>query len=120
MLFLYDADYFFIFSFIDLAVNYYGWSAKEIVDYFNKESMMYSFEKEQAQSFIETLIELPGAYCPYGLGCTEFMTLCNYARKTLGDKFDYVSYHETLMKNGPLPFNILKEAVDEYIEAKQN
>ena len=28
---------------------------------------------------------------------------------------DYIKYHETLMNNGPLPFNILETAVDEYI-----
>ena len=31
---------------------------------------------------------------------------------------DYLAYHDALMKNGPLPFNILQTAVDEYIAAQ--
>ena len=47
------------------------------------------------------------------------MTLCLNTQKEMGDKFDYVSYHEALLKNGPLPFNILEGAVKEYISENQ-
>ena len=113
-LFYEDAFYFFLYSIIDIGVNYYGWTASDIVKYF-KDDMFYEFDKSTASFFADFLIEMPGTYCAYGLGCSSFMSLEQYAQKQLGDKFDYVSYHETLLKNGPLPFNILKTAVDEYI-----
>ena len=62
---------------------------------------------------------MPGVYCSYGLGCSNFFTLCKNTKAVLGDKFDYISYHDVLMKNGPLPFNILKGAVDEYVASAQ-
>ena len=114
-----DTYYFFLYSLIDIATNYYGWSAKEIADYFEKESMLFQFDKEEVQEMIGYMIEMPGVYCSYGLGCSAFMTLCEHTQNALNDKFNFVSYHETLMKNGPLPFNILKTAVEEYIEANK-
>ena len=118
-LFVDDAWYFFYYSLLDLMTNYYGWSAKEIADYFEKESMLLSFSKEDAQEAMDLLIEMPGVYCSYGLGCSAFMSLCDRTVKALGNNFDFVSYHESLLKNGPLPFNILETAVDEYIEANR-
>ena len=117
-LFFEDAYYFFLYSLIDIGVNYYGWTAKDIVKYFNDDTM-FSFNDENAEYFREILIEMPGVYCSYGLGCSNFFSLCKDTQKKLGDKFDYIAYHDTLMKNGPLPFNILKGAVDEYIGSVQ-
>ncbi len=118
-LFIEDAWYFFYYSLIDLMTNYYGYTAQEIADYFEKESMLMSFDKDSAREMMNFMIEMPGLYCTYGLGASSFISLCEKAKGLLGDKFDYVAYHETLMKNGPLPFNILEEAVDEYIEANR-
>ena len=110
-----DAYYFPLYSIIDIGVNYYGWTAKDIVKYF-EDSMLFEFSEEDAGFFRDFLIEMPGVYCSYGIGSNNFVTLESYAKSALGDKFDYVQYHEALLKNGPLPFNILQCAVDEYIE----
>ncbi|MBR4461325.1 MAG: DUF885 domain-containing protein [Erysipelotrichaceae bacterium] len=118
-LFIEDAWYFFYYSLMDLMTNYYGYTAQDIADYFEKESLLMSFDKNDAKQAMEFLIEMPGVYCTYGLGASSFMTLCDKAKGLLGDRFDYVAYHESLLKNGPLPFNILEEAVDEYIEANR-
>jgi len=114
-LFFEDAYYFILYSIIDLGVNYYGWKASDISEYFEKESMVFSFDTETAKSFREFIIEMPGVYCSYGIGLSNFLSLCEETQLKLGDKFDYIKYHETLLKNGPLPFNILKGAVKEYI-----
>lgn len=110
-----DAYYFILYSIIDLGVNYFGWTAKDIMKYFEEESQLFSFNKDNAEYFRSFLIEMPGTYCSYGIGSSNFMTLCEETKAAMGDKFDYISYHDALLKNGPLPFNILKGAVDEYI-----
>lgn len=113
-----NSAYFPVFSIIDVGVNCFGWKAADIVKYFNNESQLFSFDVEAADQYRDIVIEMPGVYCSYGLGSSNFMTLENYAKNALGDRFDYVSYHETLLKNGPLPFNILQDAVDEYIASR--
>ena len=116
-LFFEDAYYFFVYSIIDIGVNYYGWSAKDIIKHF-KDDKMFSFDNNNAKYFRDFMIEMPGVYCSYGLGCSNFITMCENTKTALGSKFDYIKYHDTLMKNGPLPFNILQTAVDEYIAAQ--
>lgn len=113
-LFFEDAYYFFLYSIIDIGVNYYGWSAKDIVNHFKDDPAM-NIDNSSATYLRNILIEMPGVYCSYGIGCSNFMTMCEDTKAKMGDKFSYQSYHETLMKNGPLPFHILQTAVDEYI-----
>ena len=112
-----DTYYFLLYSIIDLGVNYYGWKEKDITEYFEKESMLFSFDNDNAEFFKDFIIERAGVYSSYGLGLSNFLTLEEETQKALKDKFDYIKYHETLMKNGPLPFNILSVAVNEYIES---
>ncbi|MBQ6479157.1 MAG: DUF885 family protein [Erysipelotrichaceae bacterium] len=117
-LFFEDAYYFLVYSIIDLGTNCFGWKAKDIVEFFNNESRLFQFDEDTANYYRNILIEMPGTFCSYGIGLSNFMTLCQNTQKTLGDRFDYVSYHEALMKNGPLPFNILQGAVDEFVATK--
>ncbi len=118
-LFLEDAYYFLLYSIIDMGLNYFGWTTKDIVNYFAEESQLFGFDENTAKRFAEVLLEYPGTYIPYGAGLSNFMTLENKVKDALNIKFDYVKYHEALMKNGPLPFNVLESAVDEYIQANQ-
>lgn len=114
-LFLEMNDYFLVYSIIDIGVNYYGWSANDIVDFFDENSNLYSFNLDSANDYRNFLIEMPGVYTRYGIGFVKFMNLRDYAAKSLDSKFDLIEYNDAILKNGPLPFNILKKAVDEYI-----
>ena len=116
-LFTEEAYYFLLYSIIDVGVNYFGWKEKDIIDYFEEESQLFSFDNNQAKELINVVLKYPGMYIPYGIGYSNFMALEKKAKDALGDKFDYVKYHEAVLKNGPLPFNILEGAVDEYIQA---
>ena len=100
-----------------MGVNYFGWTAKDISKYFEEESMLFNFSESDANYFRNFLIEMPGTYCSYGIGSSNFMTLCQETQNKMGDRFDFASYHDALLKNGPLPFNILEGAVEEYISA---
>ena len=116
----FDSTYYFpLYSLIDMGVNYFGWNNKDIINYFDDNSMLFSFDNDTAENIRNILIEMPGIYCSYGLGSLNFYDLEQYARNSLGDKFNIVEYHDAILKNGPLPFNILKIAVDEYIEANK-
>ena len=118
-LFFEDAFYFLLYSIIDIGVNYYGWTEKDIIKYFEEESNVFTFDESTAEYYRNFLIEMPGVYTSYGLGVSNFLTMERDTIRELTDKFDLISYHDTLMKNGPLPFNILQNAVDEYIEARK-
>jgi uncharacterized protein (DUF885 family) len=104
--------YFLFYSVIDMGVNYYGWTAKDIDKYADEFGL---FNSKIGESMYDFIIDMSGVYDHYGLGHASFRQLRRYAMEQLGDDFDMVEYNRTILKNGPLPFNILKGAVDEYI-----
>lgn len=116
-LFTEESYYFLVYSIIDIGVNYYGWKAKDIVEYFENESALFGFTTSLAEEFINIMIEYAGTYISYGVGFSNFYVLEQKTKDALGIKFDYHKYHDALLKNGPLPFNILETAVQEYIDA---
>ncbi|MBO4919878.1 MAG: DUF885 domain-containing protein [Erysipelotrichaceae bacterium] len=113
--------YFLMYSIIDMGMNLYDWSREDVYKFFSEEYLLldlYQIDESWMNMIIDYIVERQGGFIPYGVGLSSFMTLCEETQKKMGDSFDYVSYHETLMKNGPLPFNILQGAVDEYIASK--
>ncbi len=100
-----------IYSIIDLGVNYYGWDKDTLADNLND----LGLDSDSASTMYETVVSMPGIYCRYGLGFISQFNLRNKAIEELGDKFDYVEYANVILENGPLPFTILKKAVEDYI-----
>jgi uncharacterized protein (DUF885 family) len=49
----------------------------------------------------------------------KIQELRSRAQKELGDKFDQREFHETVLKSGSLPLEILEEQVNEYIQKKK-
>ena len=120
-LFYLEDYYFLMYSIIDMGMNLYDWSRKDVYEFFKNEYVildLFGIDEDYTNIIIDYIVERQGVFIPYGVGLSNFMTMCQNTQTALGDKFDYVSYHETLMKNGPLPFNILQGAVDEYIASK--
>ncbi len=101
-----------IYSIIDIAVNYMGYDLDATKDLMNQMGLA----SEYAEDLYKAVISMPGVYSRYGVGFVTHYNLRENAKKELGDKFDYVSYSDAILKNGTLPFNILEGAVNEYID----
>lgn len=113
--------YFIVYSILDICINYYGYSMKKTGDIINSESRFVELDNGYLEVFGSTysasfVYDYPVSYIPYGVGYTQMYRLRNKAKKALGNAFDEVSFNELLLKNGPLSFNILEKAVDQYIE----
>ena len=111
-------NYFFEYSFIDIAYNYYGWNAVEIYNYFDKESIFTS-SLEDIENTLAYVKENSLTFIPYGIGCTNILKLRERAKNALGEKYDNVSFNRAILENGPLPYSILETAVDKYISDNQ-
>jgi len=117
----YYSDYFYLYSIIDIGVNYYGWKSEDIYDFYmqNDPYELYGeMDKQQAESIYEFVIENAGMYLPYGVGSANTLALRQYAAETLGEEYKLSDFNLYVLKNGVLPFNILKGSIDEYIESK--
>ena len=49
----------------------------------------------------------------------KILELREKAKKSLGDKFDIRQFHEVVLSNGSVPFDVLEEQVDRWINLKQ-
>ncbi len=68
---------------------------------------------------IERYIVIPGQACAYKIGMLKLQELRARAQRELGEKFDQREFHETVLKNGGLPLEILEEQVNAYIQQKK-
>ena len=102
-----------VYSLIDIGVNYYGWNEKELKEYLDKMGL----DSDYTSYYYQISVSEPTLFSRYGIGLVSHLKLREMAKEKLNDKFDYISYHDTILKNGDLPFNILEGAVEEYILA---
>ena len=62
---------------------------------------------------------LPGQALSYKVGMLTIIELRKRAMEQLGEDFDIREFHDTVLKNGAVPMQILNDIVDAYIKAKQ-
>jgi uncharacterized protein (DUF885 family) len=51
------------------------------------------------------------------IGKLKIMQLRDKAKAELGDKFDYRGFHDSILKDGPVPLTLLEENIKKWIEA---
>lgn len=100
-----------LYSIIDIAVNYLGYGVDDVADLMEKMGLVNDY----AEEIYEFVISMPTVFTRYGVGFVSQYNLRENAKSELGDKFDYVSYSNAILENGPVPFTILEGAVDKYI-----
>jgi uncharacterized protein (DUF885 family) len=49
----------------------------------------------------------------------KVLELREKTKKSLGDKFDIRQFHEAVLGNGSVPFDVREELVDRWIKSKQ-
>jgi uncharacterized protein (DUF885 family) len=95
---------------IDIAVNYQGWSEAELSEYLSKHGLsVFSASELYDMAKIQ-----PQVYLNYGLGLVMFKDLRAEAEATAGKKFDEYAYHDLILRNGPMPFAMLKWRVEQW------
>lgn len=99
-------------SYLDIKVNYSGWSLSKAKDFMK--NMGYG------TSGVENLYRLvaaePGYYLKYYAGALEFQELRSKASKELGKKFKIKEFHKAILENGPSNFATVRKAVEAYIK----
>src|SRR6267143_803078 len=101
---------------VDTGIHAKRWTREQAIAYMRDKTGM---GEKEVKSEIERYIVNPGQACAYKVGMLKIQELRSRAQQELGDKFDQREFHDTLLKNGALPLEIVEEQVDAYIKKKK-
>jgi len=101
---------------VDTGIHAKRWMREQAIAYMREKTGM---GEKEVKSEIERYIVAPGQACAYKVGMLKIQELRARAEKELGQKFDQREFHETVLKNGALPLEILEEQVNDYIRQKK-
>ncbi len=102
---------------VDVGLHYKKWTREDAIKYLQANTP--ASDRECTKS-IERYVVMPGQATSYKIGMLKILSLREFAKKELGDKFDIREYHDAVLKNGALPLDVLEELVKKYIEKKKS
>jgi uncharacterized protein (DUF885 family) len=97
---------------VDSGLHYKRWSRETAIKYVEDNSADAPGGIVKA---IERYIIYPGQATAYMVGRLKISELRDKAQKALGKKFDIRGFHDTVLKSGPVPLDVLEEQVDAWI-----
>lgn len=97
---------------VDTGIHEMQWSGEKAIQYLIDNTPNPEADSVKA---IERYIAMPGQATAYMIGKLKIMELRDKAQTELGEKFDYRGFHDTILKNGPLPMTLLEENINKWI-----
>lgn len=101
---------------VDTGLHAKRWSREEAIQYLMDNTPNAEWDCTKA---IERYIAMPGQATAYMIGKIRILELREQAREALGDQFDIREFHDTVLKNGPVPLDILAENIQAMVDAKK-
>jgi len=102
---------------VDTGIHIKQWDRQQGIDYYVNNTPN---AKSDAVKMVERHVVMPSQATAYKIGMLKIVELRENAKKALGDKFDIREYHDIILKNGPVPLNVLESFVNAYIAEKQS
>ncbi|TMP81372.1 DUF885 domain-containing protein [Pseudoalteromonas phenolica] len=100
---------------VDTGIHAMKWTRQEGIDYYVNNTPN---AKSDGVKMVERHIVMPSQATAYKVGMLKILDLREDAKKKLGDKFDIRQFHDVVLKNGPVPLNVLEKFVDEWVASK--
>ena len=98
---------------VDTGIHAKKWSREQAIEYLIDNTPN---PENDAVKAIERYIAMPGQATAYMIGKLKIMELRAWAKQELGDKFDIRGFHDELLKDGPVPLNILENKIKAWAE----
>ncbi|WMW80621.1 DUF885 domain-containing protein [Undibacterium cyanobacteriorum] len=90
---------------LDVGINHFSWSDQQAKAFwFSRLPML----PELAEREIKRVRNWPAQAITYKLGAVKFRQLRDQERQRLGEKFSLQVFHHAVLKNGPLPIEVLQ------------
>jgi len=98
---------------VDTGLHAKGWTRQAAIEYLAANTPATEGDNVKA---IERYIVIPAQATSYKIGMLKILELREMAKNKLGSRFDIRSFHDEVLKNGPLPLNVLEERINAWIE----
>lgn len=100
---------------VDTGLHEKRWTREQAIDYLLTNTPNPEGDCRKA---IERYIVMPGQATAYKIGMIKIVELREDARERLGDAFDIRDFHDVVLKDGPVPLQILEENIEAWILAQ--
>lgn len=100
---------------VDTGLHQKQWTREEAIDYLLENTPNPEGDCRKA---IERYIVMPGQATAYKIGMIKILELREDAKARLGDAFDIRDFHDVILKDGPVPLQILEENVEAWITTR--
>ncbi|MBW8182453.1 DUF885 domain-containing protein [Shewanella nanhaiensis] len=97
---------------VDTGIHEKRWTREQAIEYMKLNTGM---AETDVISEIERYIVMPGQATSYKVGMMKILALREKAKLALGERFNLKDFHDVVLKNGPVPLDILERLVDKYI-----
>lgn len=101
----YDEYLYFLLLQFDYMAHYQGENTLPLI------AQALGLSEEDALPVYEQLLFSPGVFIAYYVAGAQFDDLRAEVESALGDSFDPVAFHESILKNGPMPLGLMKQYV---------
>ncbi|MFT2092292.1 DUF885 domain-containing protein [Paraglaciecola sp. 2405UD69-4] len=101
---------------VDTGIHAKKWSRDQGINYLIENTPNPRNDSVKA---IERYIAMPGQATAYMIGKLKIMELRDKAKDALGEQFDIRGFHDEVLKDGPVPLNILESKIDHWIESEK-
>ncbi len=101
---------------VDSGLHHKRWTREQAIKYVEDNSADAPGGIVKA---IERYIIYPGQATAYMVGRLKISELRDKAQKALRTKFDVRGFHDTVLKSGPVPLDVLEEQVDAWIASRK-
>ncbi|OUR77505.1 hypothetical protein A9Q75_15040 [Colwellia psychrerythraea] len=101
---------------VDTGIHTKQWTREQGIQYYTSNTPN---AVSDAVKMVERHVVMPSQATAYKIGMNKIIELREQARVQLGDKFDIREFHDVVLKNGPVPLNVLADLVNDYIKTKK-
>jgi uncharacterized protein (DUF885 family) len=97
---------------VDTGIHVKKWTVEQGIQYYVDNTPN---AKSDAVKMGERHVVMPSQATAYKVGMLKIVELREKAKIALGDKFDIREFHDVVLKNGPVPLNVLEDLINTYI-----
>jgi uncharacterized protein (DUF885 family) len=106
---------------MDVGIHAKGWTREQAMSFMRDNTLnavLYDDAERGYESLAERFMAWPGQALAYKIGELKIRELRARAESRLGPKFDLRAFHDELLKDGAMPFDILDAKMDRWLAAQ--